>query len=512
MAQLAITNGMIWDGEQPPFLGTVLCRDKIKKVIPGPTPSLPPDVTVLDARGGSVLPAFTDCHFHFSSFARTPLFLILSGCKSLQEVVSLVEERSRSVPPDSLIIASRFNHNNWADPIMPTRADIDHVPNPVVLRHICGHAHVVNSRVLSIIGESAFDGLDGAVRDADGRLTGVLNDAAHDPVRLWAGNLPNRADDWLVCMDRALEVGIAEVHAIDPAVMNQDEPIDVYQELLERGKLSVRVRLYYAELPVLPIMVRSGFGNDWIAYGGHKIFLDGALGSRTAAMREPYEDSGGTGILRFTEEELYNTVKRDFLRGRQLMAHVIGDGGLDQILNVLERLHNEKIVSGWPVKLTHVQICRPDQVERIARLGVYCDMQPYHLLSDARYLPSAIGQERFDCCIPLASLFRAGVVVSGGSDAPVEPYDPLTGLHAAVVRGGFNDAERISLHDALKLYTINAQKVIKNDHRKGLLKRGHLADIVVFAEDLFAVAPEDLRSCKVAATVVNGKVAYRRPQ
>jgi predicted amidohydrolase YtcJ len=195
------------------------------------------------------------------------------------------------------------------------------------------------------------------------------------------------------------------------------------------------------------------------------------------------------------------------------MAHVIGDAALDQILNVLERLRAEKIESAWPVKLTHVQMCRPDQVERIARLGVCCDVQPCHLLSDAQFLPAALGQERFNWCLPLASLCRAGVVLTGGSDARVELHDPLLALHAALVRGpGFNDPERIALHEALKLYTINAQKIVKNDHRKGLLKPRYLADIVVFAEDLFAVAPEDLPSCKVAATIVSGRVAYRRTQ
>jgi predicted amidohydrolase YtcJ len=295
--------------------------------------------------------------------------------------------------------------------------------------------------------------------------------------------------------------------------MNQEEPIEIYQQLENEGKLSVRFRLYYAELPAAPFTVASGFGNDWVAYGGHKIFVDGALGSRSAAMREPFCDTGGKGILRFTDEELYETVKEDFVKGLQLMAHVIGDRGLDQILNVLEKLKNEGVESKWPVKLTHVQICRPDQVARIARLGVYCDMQPYHLVSDGRYLPAAIGKERFDCCIPLASMVNAGIIISGGSDAPVEPHDPLKGIHAAVLRGpGLNDAERISLHEALKLYTINAQKVIKNEHRKGLLRPGHLADIAVFEENLFAVASEDLLMCKVAATIVNGVIRFRRGQ
>jgi predicted amidohydrolase YtcJ len=465
----------------------------------------------LDAKGGSVIPAFTDCHFHFSSLVRTSKFIILTETKSLHEVLALIENHAKTAPPDELIIATRFNHNVWSPPVLPTRADLDRFRHPVVIRHITGHTHVVNTRVLQIIGESAFDGLDGAVRDSAGRLTGILHDAAHDPVRLWAGRLHNCCDDWLPAIAKVLEVGIGEVHTIDPAVMNQEEPIAVYQQLHDEGKLSVRFRLYYTERPAYPFSLMSGFGNEWLAYGGRKIFVDGALGSRSAAMREPYCDTGGKGILRFKDEELYETIKESFVSGLQVMAHVIGDRGLDQILAVLERLKSEGIESTWPVKLTHVQICRPDQIPRIARLGAFCDVQPYHLVSDAKYLVAAIGTERFDCCIPLASLMKSGITVSGGSDAPVEPFEPIKAIHAAVVRGpGFNDAERISLDEALKIYTINAQKLIKNEQRKGLLKPGYLADIAVFEEDLFTIEPENLIQCKVAATIVNGVIRYRK--
>jgi predicted amidohydrolase YtcJ len=200
-----------------------------------------------------------------------------------------------------------------------------------------------------------------------------------------------------------------------------------------------------------------------------------------------------------------------FEAGEQIMAHVIGDRGLDQLLSVLERLESEGVRSDWPVKLTHCELCHPDQVKRIARLGAFCDVQPAELVGEAEYLPYILGTERMQHCFPFRSLVDAGVVCAGSSDAPVDSANPLIGIRAAVVRHPLmNVDERISLNDALKMYTINAQKLVRNDHQKGLLLPGYIADVAVFQEDLFDVSPDALTQCQVAATIVDGRVAYQR--
>jgi predicted amidohydrolase YtcJ len=357
-----------------------------------------------------------------------------------------------------------MSQNLWSDRTRPTAADLDRIPNPVLIQQIAGHTHFVNSRVIAIIGESAFVGVPGVIRDSDGRMTGVLEEEeARGPVRRFLEQRPDNAEDWLSIIEQVVSQGIGEIHAIGPGIVVMHEPMRVYEELREAGKLPIRFRFYFDEWPEFER------GDDWLACAGHKIVIDGALGGRTAALREPFEDVERRGVLIHSDEELDGIVKETFIRGAQLMGDVIGDRGLDQFLNVLERLKSEGIESEWPVKLTHVEVCQPDQVPRIAALKAFCDVQPGQLTSEASFLPGVIGLERMKHCFPLKSLISAGVIVAGSSDAPVKPPTPVIGIQAAVVRHpAMNLDERISLHETLPLYTINAQKLVKNDHRKGL--------------------------------------------
>jgi predicted amidohydrolase YtcJ len=508
MSQLAITNGMIWDGIHTPFLGTLVCSDRIISIHRGTNMSIPDCATILDAKGGSVIPAFTDVHQHFSAsvLQRSSKFVLLDGAHSLAEAVSTLITRSQTTAADEWIVGVQLNHNQFTERRLPTRDDLDAIPNPVLVTHSCGHNYFINSRAIDKVGESSFAGIPGVGRDSNGRMTGVLEDGADAPLRPhFTSFCEGCVDDWMGCSRGALELGIAEVHAISADIVLAEENVRAYETLRDSGKLGVRIRVYLTDLDDTKPVVED----DWLSYGGHKIFVDGAFGGRTAAMRHPFGDVDRIGILRYTDEKLYETIKKTFEHGVQLMAHVVGDRGLDQLLSVLERLKSEGVTSDWPVKLVHCELCHPDQVARIARLGAFCDMQPGQLISEASFLPAAIGLDRMQHCFPFRSLIDAGVTVVGSSDAPVDPADPMIGIHAAVVRhSSMNLDERISLHEALQMYTINAQKLIKNDDKKGLLKVGLLADITVFQDDLFAVAPECLADCKVAATIVNGQIAY----
>jgi predicted amidohydrolase YtcJ len=512
MATLAITNGQIWDGENPPFLGTVLCSDLITSVIPGPLPTLPPNIEILDARGGTVIPAFTDSHVHFSCVARLAKAVDLSVAKSQSDAVRLLLERSAIVPPNAWIMGVKMNNNLWPNPAYPTLAELDQVPNPVLIQHWCCHSHLVNSRAIAVIGEDAFHGIPGVVRDVDGRMTGLLEaEKAQRPVQHFLEHQEDDPEEWVPVIQRVLSEGIAEVHAIGAETIFMHESLRVYQRLRAAGKLGVRFRFFFTQYPEFPLSAQSPFGDDWICYQGFKLFIDGVLSGRTAALRERYVDVDRTGVLFYTDDELYELIKRGYRGGLQVMAHMIGDRASDQFLRALERLKEEGFESEWPVKLSHIELCDAEQIERITRLNAYGDIQAGFITTVAPFMPSVIGPERMQRFMPIKSLTDAGVTSVGSSDAPIGPTNPLYAIHGAVCRNDLmGRAECIGLDQALRMYTINAQKLIKNDHRKGLLKPGYIADITVLEDDLFAVPPETLAGRKVAATIVDGKVAFRR--
>jgi predicted amidohydrolase YtcJ len=193
----------------------------------------------------------------------------------------------------------KLNHNLWSERTLPTAADLDRIPNPVLIQHVCAHTHVVNSRAIAVIGEASFSGIPGVIRDSEGRMTGVLEEEeAHVPVRRYVEELPDDAEDWVPILERVLAEGIGEIHAVGPGIVFMREPIRVYEELRAAGKLPIRFRFYFNEWQAF-----EG-ADDWLAYQGHKIFIDGALGGRTAALREPFGDVDRKGVLIHTDEEL----------------------------------------------------------------------------------------------------------------------------------------------------------------------------------------------------------------
>jgi predicted amidohydrolase YtcJ len=219
-----------------------------------------------------------------------------------------------------------------------------------------------------------------------------------------------------------------------------------------------------------------------------------------------------TGVQLYSDDELYRTLTAAFQADVQVMAHCIGDASLDQFLNVLEKAKSNGIRSRWPVKLTHVELCHKEEIQRMAPLGCACDVQPHMIITDSPFLEGILGLDRRALCFPFRTMIETGLIVTGSSDAPVEPIDPRTGIWAAVVRTPqMNPSEALSLDDALKLYTVNPQRLVRNEAEKGLIKPGYVADVVVFQQNLFEVPPNDLKSCEVAHTIVDGRVAYSRP-
>jgi predicted amidohydrolase YtcJ len=511
MATLAITNGQIWDGVSAPFLGTVLCNDHITEIIPGPSPTLPAGISVIDARGGTVIPAFTDSHIHFSASVRTAQAVDLTPAKCAADVVSLLLARSGTASPDEWVYGVKMNPNRWADSTYPTLAQLDQVPNPLIIQHWCCHDYLINTRAIALVGEERFAGVTGVERDPDGKMTGLLVEAeAQAALQSYAENIEEDPQLWVSAFERLLSEGISELHAIGTNTVFMHESLPLFQKLRAAGKLLVRCRFYFTDFPSGQFSLATGFGDDWLSYAGYKIFIDGVLSAKTAAVREPYA-GGGTGVLVNSDEALYEAVKKCHQRGLRFMAHCLGDRALDQVLGALERVRAEGIEPMWAPKIAHLEICHRDQIDRLVRLGAIGDIQGGFNTLVAPFIEHVIGRDRTRHFVPVKMLHDAGLLCVGSSDGPIEPTNPLYGIHGAVCRNDVMGREEcITLDQALRMYTINAQKLLKNDHRKGLLKPGYIADITVFEDDLFAVPPETLASRKVAATIIDGKVAFRR--
>jgi predicted amidohydrolase YtcJ len=308
-------------------------------------------------------------------------------------------------PSGDWIIGTTLNHSKFAVLTLPTRADLNAVPNPVLITHQCGHSFFVISLAIASFDECQFSNLERVGRNNTRRMMGVLQNGAEAPLLY---HLEKLDDDCTVNCLRAIHsvvnLGIAEIGAIAAAIVLTQAPVHVCKSLRDAGQLSVCIRLCLTERP-------DGHhidDNEWLSYGGHKIFVDEVFGERMPVMQELFNDTNRRGILRSMDGEFSECLKESFDCGLQIIMHVIGERGLDKLLGALERLASEGVRSDWPMKLMYCELCYPEQVDRIR---ASCNVQPEQLTSKMLFLPAAIGEERMQHCFPFCSIIDAGVTI-----------------------------------------------------------------------------------------------------
>ena len=464
---------------------------------------------VISLGGESVLPGLTDAHAHLAFYAKQRHAVPLDRCSSLEDVKRLLRDRSAAVPPGSWICGVRFNDTQWEEKRLPTRQDLDAmgVPNPVLLSRICCHVQVANSRGLAAAGFSP-----------DAVPSGILYEGEGDPLiqAVERDRDPEECRRALkeACLEFA-SYGITSVHTCSAGSYGLGDDLAAYQEVRLEGLLPLRVVFYTDDMP--PAGFLSGLGDDWVRFGGFKLFLDGSLGGRTAALSRPYADAPTTsGVLNHEDRALMATMEEAHRRGFQMEIHAIGDAALDQAIEGLRRI--KSLGPGRfsrPHRVNHVMICRPDQVEPLRELGVVVDVQPAFVPGEIAMATSRLGADRLAWAYPWKTFVDAGFVVTGSSDCPVEVPSPWRGIWGAVCRtddegcpaGGWTPEQRLSLDEALTLFTVNPPLAVGEGGRRGRLTPGFLADVVVCGEDLFALPQERLRHVIPRATVVGGKVS-----
>ena len=470
----------------------------------------------LDLRPSTILPGMSDSHIHLLEWSLDRKRPNLSNVRSMREALELIGEAARSAPPDDWLEFKAWNPIWRREAELP---DLDAASEGRAVTLVASDLHSgwLNSeamRRLQIAAERADPPGGEVERDTNGRPTGILKERALDwwyQGRPVAGSRQRR--EALREAQSALNgLGVTAVHSVEAP-----DSFQIVQDLERAGDLRLRV-LHHMPQRFLDALIecgiRSGFGSDWLRIGGIKYFTDGALGSLTAWMLDPYEGSDNRGIRRLTPEELSYDVERAVGAGLAATIHAIGDAAVRMTLDTLERAGSNDLALRHRVE--HLQCVHRDDMDRAGNAGVVGSMQPSHMLTDVRLAEERWGSNRCRGAYAFRSLLEAGTVLAFGSDAPVETPDPREGFYAAIARrdrdgypeDGWYVEERLSSQEVLEAYTVGPAIAAGDSDRRGRLKPGYLADFAAWDTDLVTSEPETVLSSNVIATFVGGESVY----
>ncbi len=529
-ASLVIMNTRVWTGDAGmPWADAVASRgDKIVAVGTAADVAdyIDDDTQVISVDGGMLLPGFIDSHVHFLSGGAGLASVQLRDAKTPQEFAKRIGDYASGVEPNEWIQAGAWDHQNWGGEL-PTREWIDALTqnNPVWVMRLDGHMGVANSLALKLAGVDADtpDIAGGSiVRDANGRPTGVLKDNA---MQLMFAVIPQPTE---VQLDRALSAamhyvasnGVTTVHDMFSDDFDSWLSLDTYRRAEPKGELITRV---YSVQPladwqrVSADVTEHGRGNDWLKTGAVKGFMDGSLGSHTAAFLEPFTDSpNDSGFLLNSLDDIRGWVSGADAAGLQVMVHAIGDSAIRDLLDIYYDVAEKHGAKDRRFRIEHAQHIHPADIPRFALQNVIASMQPYHAIDDGRWADKVIGEERARTTYAFRSLIESHAHLAFGSDWYVAPAVPLLGIYAAVTRRTLDDAhpdgwvpeQKISIEQALHAYTYEGAYASFEEDKKGMLKVGMLADMVLLDRDLTAIAPETIRDARVLKTIVGGKVVF----
>jgi predicted amidohydrolase YtcJ len=467
---------------------------------------------------GLITPGFIDTHTHFVEGGFALSSVQLRDAKTPAEFISRIKKYAATQEPGVWIVNGDWDHENWGGEL-PAREWIDSVTqnNPVWINRLDGHMSLANSAALKAakVDEKVKDVSGGTIIRKKGKLTGVFKDNAMAYVDA-AVPIPSKQQQ-----DRALDTAMRYVASKGvTSAHNMSGYYDAFARAQQEGRMKTRIYSGFTlnrwrELTKL--VGEKGRGDKWLKIGSLKGFVDGSLGSHTAAFFKPFADSPtDSGFMIIEPGLLKSQIASADSAGLHVMVHAIGDKAINTLLNIYEDVANQNGDRDRRFRIEHNQHIAPGDIQRVANLKVIASMQPYHAIDDGRWAEKIIGYERCKTTYAFKSLIEAGAVVSFGSDWFVAPPTPLEGIYAAVTRRTLDDKnpdgwvpeQKISVEEALKAYTINAAYASFEENIKSALKPGMLADFVVLEKDITAIDPIQIRDVKVLQTVVGGKAVY----
>lgn len=493
-----------------------------------------PQTPVIDLQGRLLLPGFNDAHVHFLGGGGALIGVHLGDANSPAEFRQRIADYARTLPPGAWIRNGNWDHQRWTPAALPNHQLIDDVTgdHPVLVWRLDGHMALANAIALKLahVDRNTPDVPGGEIeRDKDGNPTGILKDAATALVERVIPPLTaaEQDDAMRAAMHEAASHGVTSVQNMADTSEDKTQP-DVFREFqkFERaGELTVRI---YESMPVRDwrFLANPGivapFGSPSLRLGNLKAFADGALGSETAWMDEPFaNDPSKKGLASpdlLDPERFYSELRDADKAGLQVSIHAIGDRANRTILDLYARLEKENGPADRRLRIEHAQHLHPADYPRFANLHVIASMQPYHAIDDGRWAQTMLGPERIHLSYAWKSLLDAGATLAFGSDWPVAPLDPVLGIYAAVTRRtldgrnpqGWTPEQRITVAQAVHAYTMGSAYAEHQEKVKGSIEPGKLADLVVLSDDIFTLPPEAIETTKVDMTVFNGKVIYQR--
>jgi predicted amidohydrolase YtcJ len=529
---LAIVNARVWTGDRTaPWAEAIAARGEVIAAV-GTTAEirkLAANLVPVDAGGRLMVPGFIDTHVHFVQGGFRLASVQLRDAKTRAEFVRRIEAFAATVPRGTWIRGGDWDHSLWGGEL-PTRHWIDAVTrdHPVWINRLDGHMALANSLALKAAGitRGTKDLAGGELlRSPDGEPTGLLKDNAMALVDKVAPPPSSEMRDRALAaaMKYVAEQGVTSVHN-----MGTWEELATFARARAANALTTRI---YGVVPLddwerlRDVVARKehggadGRGDEWLRVGGLKGFVDGSLGSHTAAFHQPFNDSpDDRGLLVNSPEDLYRWIAGADAAGLHVMVHAIGDRANGLLLDIFGRVATENGQRDRRFRIEHAQHLAPSDIARFGKLGVIASMQPYHAIDDGRWAERYIG-DRIRTTYAFRSLLDSGARLAFGSDWYVAPPTPLEGIYAAVTRrtlddrnpGGWVPEQKISVEEALRAYTADAAYASFDESRKGMLSAGRLADCVILDRNILEIPAEEIRNAGVRMTFVGGRKVFEQP-
>ena len=545
-ADIILHNGLIWTGEAScPEVSAVAFQGSTVLAVGNSSDILEmhsgDSTQVIDLQGKRVIPGLSDSHMHLLNVGKSMESVDLGGSRNANDLVERLLAGASAQQGEGVIQGRGFNHEQFDDRRMPDRHDLDRVSTsrPVVAVRTCGHIAVVNTKALELMNiataeqiASTESGSDEIRVDAQGNANGVLTERALAYMSRLPSDKPTVEDlkRMIIHASQAMIAsGLTTVHSDDFGGDPEqwDDIAAAYHAVVREGKMPLRVahQMRFDRPETVHAFVawqqknalRFDFDPNAFHYGSVKLMTDGSLGGRTAAMSQPYADDASTsGVPVLSREKMTAILTEAHAAGFALSGHAIGDQAITDLVEAMGAAVPMEKWADARSQVIHAQITSSAMLERMRDLHIHCDIQPAFVATDYPIVAERVGEQMASTSYAWKTMLDLGITISGGSDSPVEPFNPFYGLYCAVTRtdaaglpvGGWLPQQKLSVAEAVHAYTVGSAYAERREQVKGSIWPGQLADALVIDQDIFAIDPLLIKDTKVLVSWINGKVVY----